>query len=196
MLSRMRVLGACLAVVVAVPAIVAAETTTTVVFFRPWANGTLASGFTVSEKARGSCYTHSLSTDRPDAWRCFQGNDIFDPCFAGSAHSNTVACAQSPFSHAVVLLSLNRPLSDGQNPTTKWLQPKRMPWGLRLASGDTCVFVTGATDVVDGDRMNYACRRTGWIIGAPTRSIPEWTADSVDWPKNHMRRIGVATAVF
>ena len=59
-------------------------------------------------------------------------------------------------------------------------------WGLRLTSGDTCVFVTGATDVVAGERLNYACAKDGWIIGAPDRSTVTWTAQSVEWPKTHV----------
>jgi hypothetical protein len=169
---------------------------TTVVVFRPWANGALMSGFTVLRKASGYCFTHSLATDRPDAWRCFEGNDILDPCFARSAHSFKAACAQTPFSRAVVLLSLSKPLSDSNYPVTKWLQPKAMPWGLRLASGDSCVFVTGATDVVDGDRLNYVCRKTGWIIGAPDRSTATWTARSAAWPNKHVTIVRIATAIF
>jgi hypothetical protein len=173
-----------------------AATSTTVVVFEPWTNGTLRDGFTVLHRAHGSCFTHSLSTDRPVAWRCFEGDDIWDPCFAESEHSVVVACAESPFSHTVELLSLEKPLSDGDNPTTKWLQPKAMPWGLRLTGGDTCVFATGATDAVRGDRLNYACRKTGWIIGAPDRSTAMWTARSVRWPNKHITRVSIATAVF
>src|SRR5580658_3794361 len=104
MLVAARALGACLAVGVAMLAPVAAATKTTVVVFQPWSKGALMSGFIVSDRARGSCFTHSLSTDRPDAWRCFEGNDILDPCFAASPHAVTVACAESPFSKLVVLL--------------------------------------------------------------------------------------------
>jgi hypothetical protein len=169
---------------------------TTVVVFRPWANGGLRSGFVISERSQGSCFTRSLSTDRPDAWRCFEGNGILDPCFAQSPQSTAVACAESPFSKTVVLLSLKKPLSDGENPWTKMLQPKRMPWGLRLTSGDTCVFATGATDVVAGERMNYACRKTGWIIGAPDSSTAIWTARSVNWPDKHIAHVRIAAAAF
>jgi hypothetical protein len=196
MLSAVRALSACLVAVLTLAASVSAATKTIVAIFQPWANGTLRSGFIVSEKAQGSCFTHSLSTDRPDAWRCFEGNDILDPCFAGSAHSDTVACAESPFSKTVVLLSLKKPLNGGDNATTKWLQPKGMPWGLRLTNGDTCVFATGATDAVGDERLNYACRKTGWIIGAPDRSMATWTARTVNWPNRHVTKVGIATAVL
>ncbi len=182
------------AAALAIPAPAAAQTT--VVIFSPWASSGLRHGLTVSERAKGSCWTHSLSTDRSDAWRCFKGNDILDPCFAGPSRSVLIACAEGPFSQKVVLLRLSKPLSDGENPTTKMLQPKAEPWGLRLRSGDTCVFVTGATDVVGGERLNYACRKTGWVIGAPDRSTAVWEAHTVDWPSKHVTKVSIAMAVF
>lgn len=189
-----------LAVLCAVASLLAvpapAATRTTVAIFNPWTSSGLRHGFTVSGTAKGSCWTHSLSTDRPDAWRCFEGNDIRDPCFAGPPHAAVVACAEGPFSTKVALLKLSKPLTDGENPTTRMLQPKGEPWGLRLTSGDTCVFVTGATDAVEGERLNYACAKTGWIIGAPDRSTATWTGRSVEWPKTHVTLARIATAVF
>ncbi len=169
---------------------------TLVIVFSPWSAGSLRDGFTVTQKASGSCWTHSLVSDRGDAWRCFEGSDILDPCFGSASQTLIVACAQSPFSHRLVLLSLKKPLSDSQNATTRWLQPKGEPWGLRLTNGDTCVFATGATDVVAGERMNYACAKDGWIIGAPDRSTAQWTARSVDYPNKRVTHVHVAAAVF
>lgn len=173
-----------------------AVTRTAVVVFNPWASSGIRHSFNVSGNAKGSCWTHSLSTDRPDAWRCFQGNDIRDPCFAGPPRSTLVACAENPFSKRVVLLKLTKPLADADNPTTRMLQPKGEPWGLRLASGDTCVFATGATDAVGGERLNYACAKDGWLIGAPDRSTATWTARSVDWPNKRVTKVSIVTAVF
>lgn len=184
----------CAILTLAMPVLGASKTS--VIVFSPWSANGLRDGFTVTQKAPGSCWTHSLATDRADAWRCFEGNDILDPCFAGKAHALTVACAQSPFSGRVVLLSLKKPLTDDQNATTRWLQPKGQPWGLRLANGDTCVFATGATDAVAGERLNYACAKDGWIIGAPDSSTAIWTARSVDYPKKHIMRVSIATAIF
>jgi hypothetical protein len=44
--------------------------------------GTIPTGVEVGRAAPGSCRTTSLSTDRPDAFRCVVGNYIYDPCFA------------------------------------------------------------------------------------------------------------------
>lgn len=196
MLPIARALAALCAVVtiLAIPA--PAATPTTVEIFNPWTSSGLRQGFTVTEKAPGSCWTHSLVSDRASAWRCFEGNDILDPCFARSGRFDTVACAESPFSKTVVLLSLKKRLTDGDSATTKWLQPKGMPWGLRLTNGNTCAFATGATDAVGGERLNYACRKRGWIIGAPDSSTAIWTGQIVNWPDKHVTRVRIATAIF
>jgi hypothetical protein len=184
------------ATVIALSTAALATASTAVEIFNPWAARALGRGFTVSGRAAGSCWTHSLSSDRPDAWRCLQGNDIHDPCFAQSRAPAVVACAESPFSKNVVLIQLKKPLSDGESATAKLLQPKGEPWGLRLTSGDRCVFVTGATDAVAGERLNYACGKTEWIIGAPDRSTGIWTARSVDWPNKRITNVRIATAIF
>ena len=112
------------------PALAASKTS--VVLFSVWSGNGLREGFAVTAKASGFCWSHSLVTDRNDAWRCFRGDDILDPCFARSRHSAIVACAEDPFSKHLVLLSLKKPLPNADNPTTQWLQPKGLPWGLRL----------------------------------------------------------------
>lgn len=83
------------------------------------------------------------------------------------------------------------------NSTTQWLQPHNQPWGLRLTNGDECVFATGATDAVHGDRLNYACARDDrWIIGDVNQLTPLWTAQSSDYPSKHIKTVFIAEAVF
>ena len=74
----------------------AAITHTSVVLFSPWSSSGLRNDFIVSEKVKGSCWTHSLASERPDAWRCMADHDIYDPCFSGSPRKGTVACAEGP----------------------------------------------------------------------------------------------------
>lgn len=170
---------------------------TSVMVFAPWAHGQLSSAFTIARKATGSCYSNALTTDRPDAWRCFIGEDIYDPCFSGVAHASVVACADDPFSRRLILLRLTKPLPNEKDPTTEMLQPKGEPWGLRLANGETCAFATGATDVAQGMRMNYECKGNDFIVGFPDRSKSVWTAHAIVWPdKKHLKQVRIATAVF
>src|SRR5665213_51415 len=35
----------------------------------------------ISAHASGYCWEGSAAAPRADAWRCFEGNDILDPCF-------------------------------------------------------------------------------------------------------------------
>jgi hypothetical protein len=181
----------------------AAITHTSVLLFSPWSSGDLRRDFTVSERVKGSCWIHSLASERPDAWRCMEdgaGHGIYDPCFSGSTHKNTLACAEGPFSNRITLLTVTKPLADTMKLTGElWgLRLRGSPWGLRLVNGDTCVFAQGATDVFEGERLNYACAKTtGWIFGRPDRSTAIWTARGVDWPKNnHVNQVQIATAVF
>lgn len=175
----------------------ASVTRTTIVLFSPWSSSGLRHGFTVLAEVKGACWIHSLASERPDAWRCMAGDDIYDPCFSGSSQ-RTLACAEGPFSKRVTLMALTKPLAEKVKLTGElWgLRLRGAPWGLRLVSGDTCVFAQGATDAVAGERLNYACARTGWIIGAPDRSTATWTARSVEWPKTHITLVRIATAVF
>ncbi|HEY1428334.1 MAG TPA: hypothetical protein VGF18_02095 [Candidatus Tumulicola sp.] len=172
-------------------------TPTKVTMFSPWTPaGTIKANMRVVERVSGNCWTESLATSRGDAYRCMAGNSIYDPCFAQGAHPKTVACANDPFSNKIALFKLLKPLPFAPTPMTQSLQPHNQPFGIILADGDKCVFVTGATDAVNGDRLNYACGRDGWIIGTPSHSNGVWTAQTVQWPKKHVTTVSIAEAVF
>jgi hypothetical protein len=193
-----RVLAALCALAIALALPAGATTSTRVAIFNPWASTELRHGFVVSGNVKGACGMHSLVSQRPDAWRCYADDDMYDPCFARSSHTYTVACAEGPFSKRITLMTVTAPLTDTVILTGKlWgLRLRGGPWGLRLVSGDTCVFAQGATDAVAGERLNYACRKTGWIIGVPDRLAPIWTARTVEWPNKHVTKVSIATAVF
>jgi len=193
-----RALAALCALTIALAIPASAATQTTVVIFNPWSSSGLRHGFMVSGNVKGSCGMHSLASERPDAWRCIAGDDMYDPCFVRSSDERTLACAESPFSKRVTLMTVTKALADKLKLTGEiWgLRLRGAPWGLHLVSGDTCVFAQGATDAVAGERLNYACRKTGWIIGVPVRSAPIWTARTADWPNKHVTKVSIAMAVF
>jgi hypothetical protein len=152
-----------------VSAAVAADASTRVVLYTPYGiDGRLRLGFTASASVQGSCWTSSLASSRPDAWRCMAGNFIHDPCFSGSAKTQ-VACPSDPFEKVVLIIDLGKALpphsgSSGQS-----------PWAVRLANGVICSFITGATGVVAGMRLNYGCTDKGWILGEVDRSSQPWS---------------------
>jgi hypothetical protein len=174
-----------------------AATKTIVIFFLPWTSaGNLQPDFHVVETVSGNCWTDSLSTSRGDAYRCMAHDSIYDPCFAPSKHPHAVACSSDPFAKRIVLFKLTKPLPSPPTPMTQYLQPHNRPWGLRLTNGDKCSFVTGATDAVNGERLNYACAHDGWIVGLPSQSTPFWSARTSDYPSKHVKRVSIAEAVF
>jgi len=112
MLSTTRLLATVCTIALSPTVSAKAATKTGIILFSPWSPSGVRQGFVVSGKVKGSCWTHSLASDRSDAWRCMAGNDIYDPCFSGSPHEGTVACAEGPFSKNVVLMTLTKALAD------------------------------------------------------------------------------------
>jgi hypothetical protein len=197
MLRVGRILTMTCVLATAVAAPMTAAERTSIEIYSPWVSGTLARGFTVSARVKGSCGIHSLASERADAWRCSSDEDMYDPCFTGSVHKDTLACAQSPFSKHVTLLRLTKPLADMKLGGDLWgLRLRGAPWGVRLVEGGTCVEVQGATDVFKGERLNYPCTEAGWIFGTPDRSTAIWRAQTVDWPHHHVTTVRIATAIF
>jgi hypothetical protein len=138
--------------------------------------GGIAAGVRIGKRGRGYCWTGSLTDARPDAWRCFLGNFILDPCFSGkSAATDTfVLCADSPW-RPLTRLVLTKPLprATGNRKTNPMRTP---PWAIQLRSGARCVFVSGATSLIAGRRINYFCGRNGAVlVGLPRRGAATWT---------------------
>lgn len=192
----LRIAGACtVATILLVPARAATRTQT--VIYMPWTSNALRHGFGIAARSKGVCSAHSRATTRPDAWQCSAGTDVYDPCFVGIAHTDEVACAETPFSLSIVLVHLGKPLGRSSKAFTRWLERKGPPWGLRLASGDKCVYVTGASFLVHGKRLGYACERSGWVVGVPDRAVDLWTVQTVSAPgEKTLLTLPVATAVF
>lgn len=137
------------------------------------AQGRLAPRFHVGARARGYCWESSLAADTPNAYRCFRGNLILDPCFAPSAHARTVACFLDPW-HPVTLLRLTRRLPRPGPP----IQGTPLPWAIVTTDGRRCTFMTGATAPIAGERINYACSDHTYLIGSPHTRAPLWTIRS------------------
>ncbi|MGC9221540.1 MAG: hypothetical protein ACP5H2_09365 [Solirubrobacteraceae bacterium] len=138
------------------------------------AHGTLAPEFHVAARGDGYCWTASLAAQTPHAYRCFEGNMILDPCFASSAHAHSVACFISPW-RPVTILTLTRRL-----PRTAPLPPgPQLPWAILTADGRHCVYMTGATAPVGGERINYGCTGGSFLVGNPDTRQPLWRIRSV-----------------
>ena len=134
----------------------AAPGTSTVAVHAYTSSGKLA--VPVAASTRGECWTTSIAAPVPNAYRCFQGDKILDPCFA-PAHAAVpveVVCLATPWARGVLLrVSGQLPeSSDGGIAATR-------PWALQLHNGVRCVASTGMVPVVAGENLAYHCADGG-----------------------------------
>ncbi len=157
-------------------------------YFLPYGPGGLNAGLAVVADDSGVCAHGSLAAPgRPDAWDCLgAGDTVRDPCFAdpvaapGALHA--LASAAAPWATDVVLLRLTEPLSRAKDgaPAAAGVEeadpdPWELPWALELANGERCTLLTGASVVLAGERLHYACEGGGAVLGEPDRGQPLWT---------------------
>jgi hypothetical protein len=130
----------------------AAAPGTATVHFRAYAAG---GGLTVpvAHTVHGQCWTTSIAAPSPNAYRCFQGNKILDPCFAPAHPSNPlqVACFAAPWSRAVMLQVSGKLPAPASGTTVS------RPWALQLSNGVRCVASTGTVPAVAGVNLTYHC---------------------------------------
>jgi hypothetical protein len=125
----------------------------------------------VSNVESGYCWESSNVTRRLDAWRCFVGNSILDPCFSSEFASNVVC--PMPWSDTAVEINLTKPLPRPSNHSAPSL--RLQPWAVKTASGAICVLASGASSVVHGKRLNYFCGARLGLWGYPNRKKEPWT---------------------
>jgi hypothetical protein len=172
-------------------AVALAAPSTKVVMFAPFGTGGLHAGYKITSKAHGACWTGSIASQRPDAWRCMVSNNIYDPCFSNAALSS-VACSNDPFSKSVVLIVLDKPI-----PTQERNTGKAAPWALLLSNGARCYLATGATGEVAGMRLNYECSSSGWVLGTVDASKRPWQVFySAKSDGTHYKRVSVRQAIL
>jgi hypothetical protein len=123
----------------------------------------------VGSTASGSCWESSIAVAATNAYRCFSGNSIEDPCFALSPTATLVACLADPWAKAIVL-NLTEALPTASGPGSAQLAP----WSLQLASGVRCTVTTGQVPVEAGQAYNFHC-----TDGADAYLVPSTSADRV-----------------
>jgi hypothetical protein len=134
-------------------------------------------GVTLHTRSRsGHCPTGSEATPRRDAWRCFSGNFVLDPCFSSTHDRGVVVCPEAPWLTHGVEIHLTKPLAaaEGNHAAPS---PSLRPWALELSNGLRCLFADGATSVVEGNRLNYLCAGANeeGLWGLPNRMSASWT---------------------
>jgi hypothetical protein len=121
-------------------------------------------------------------------YRCLKRNLIHDPCYWDLYSTRErVVCVAAPWKRKVVVL---RSSSPGDEYTSK-----RRPWALILTSGRRCRFVTGATTVVHGRRLNYFCTGKRYLFGYPDRRPRFWKVRQARDPQGAgMKKVRVRRA--
>jgi hypothetical protein len=140
--------------------VAAAPPSTQVIRFNP-------SGIRRTLETSADCWETSLAAPRANAWRCIVVNTIYDPCFSVSAQASYVICDADPAGDARGLkVALAHPLSVVSISSEAGTQA----WKMRLTDDSVCSFITGASGLVGGERINYDCTNGALIIGFPQRS--------------------------
>jgi len=91
-----------------------------------------------------------------NAYRCFSGHVVYDPCWADNATAAdpSVVCQLAPWDTTVTRLGL----ATGLEPFMGYVPiDQSFPWGVQLADGERCVAEQGAHDNYNGRIVDYAC---------------------------------------
>lgn len=172
------------------------EMGTSIRTFEPFSPDGLNPDITVVREGAGECFGGALSTPRDDAWRCFLGNVIHDPCFASpfEVQPSRVACPDvlSSSPKAVILLNLRNPLPGFSRPAPGPTEP--VPFLFQLDNGATCSWITGATASIGGMRVNRSCSDgTSWV-GEINRSEALWTVHVLPEDESETQQEGISIA--
>jgi hypothetical protein len=180
--------------IIAVPGAFAGPSTTQTHIYQAFkSNGQPA--IHVVRTVHGHCVGGSSSTDRDDAWRCFSGNLIYDPCFSSAKARGKLLCPAAPWKNSGVELLYTGKLTGGDKGKAS---TSRLPWGIETTSGLKCAFASGATNVIGHNRLNYFCT-TGknGLWGSPSRKSEPWTIYIAAESAKHLsQRIGIKVAWF
>jgi len=136
-------------------------------------DGSQVSSFAAtSVAARASCIPGSEAIGQ--AYRCFAGNHIYDPCWAVKTAAPTVLCLEYPWSVTAARLSVT-----GQLSPIPYQGGIGEPWGVELADGRRCVLLQGAHPVYDGRIVDYYCSPQLFLLRGLAKTSPVWRASSV-----------------
>ena len=115
-----------------------------------------------------SCVPSPISSD-PDAYRCFAGNAVYDPCWLNAARDR-VACVPDPWSSAIMILSspftfdTSATHSPGRAP-----DPLGHPWAMQISDPERDGGQLDCSATPDGPlgegglRVNWQCFEPGHV---------------------------------
>jgi hypothetical protein len=98
-------------------------------------------------------------------------NNILDPCF-GVNQTQVVCPTAGPWANTGVLVNLPGGLPPGLG--NKDQGSSAAPWAIQLAGGSQCLPITGASNVIAGQRLGYDCSDGQGLYGRVQRSGAVW----------------------
>jgi hypothetical protein len=101
------------------------------------------------------------------------GHEIHNPCYAAALDARSVYCPGVSDPRRLQEIALTKPLSLVQG-NRGAASASGTPTLLGLARGVRCTFLTGATGVVGGLRINYGCSDGRMLLGEVDRSSSRW----------------------
>jgi hypothetical protein len=151
----------------------------------------------ITKTADGRCWEGSLVAPRREAWRCFVGNDVQDPCFT-AGYEDVVCPTDGPWTGEGVEIRLSEPVSSVANANESQQPESINPWALELADGKRCIFASGASGFVDSLRQNYLCLPLGTVslYGSPRRETTPWTIYSSTTSASQLTATTIKTVWF
>jgi hypothetical protein len=145
------------------------QATATKIYSPANASGALA--ISNPKTAKGSCFTTSNVTTRSDAYRCMAANTIYDPCFF--FNQTQVLCPiDGPWANSGLLLNAGSLPSGPSNQQDQGTGGQ--PWAVQLPSNVNCLEISGATNLIAGQRLAYTCTGGVGLYGKVQRSSAAW----------------------
>lgn len=99
-----------------------------------------------------------------NAYRCFAGNYVYDPCWADETpgRAPSVLCRSAPWQHTLIRLKLKAGLA----PFLSAPRPRevRYPWGVQLTDGRRCLAAQGAHGTAFGKVIEYGCEHSSLVL--------------------------------
>jgi len=110
-----------------------------------------------------NCWTGSATVWRRDAFRCMHENFIYDPCFEVPFNSELISCPLTPYTGDVYFIAETDTV-EGRHNNFEEVPP--YPWFIKLVDNTECHMISGATNLIANNRMDYSCNKkeTSWLL--------------------------------
>jgi hypothetical protein len=165
------------------------------------AAGQVKAGYTTTRHlSGGQCSAGSDATN--DAYRCFTGHFVIDPCWVTDRRAYVVCDTDNdPYTHRLVQLHVTKGYGNHNGPPGGVGSRSTGPWGVTLANGWRCHDLEGAHGSTHGQVITYSCAHTSTVlVGQVNKHRPRWrirTARYVGHGRFALSRdIAITEAIF